>query len=148
VGTPHPAWLFRKLELARALERRPWPLDELRMLLGVDNEEDADAIVRSFGLRSNADGLYEVSEEEESRLLDVITREAARGRVQPEWDDTTPFDRLKSLLTTGEFPEAESDSWPYQSPSRSDRGFVSRARASRAIFKRLTFRSPRSIPPP
>jgi hypothetical protein len=93
------------LELARTLERKPWPLDELRMLLGVDSNADAEAILQIFGLRPNAEGLWELSEDEESRLLDLIAREAARGRLRDEWDDKTPFQRLKALLETGEFPE-------------------------------------------
>lgn len=93
------------LELARTLERKPWPLEELKMLLGLDSSADAEAILSIFGLRPNADGLYEISEDEESRLLDVIAREAARGRLQPEWDDKTPFERLKTLLETGDLPE-------------------------------------------
>lgn len=93
------------LELARTLERKPWPLEELRMLLGVDNDEDVAAIVGIFGLRPNADGLYELSEDEESRLLDVIAREARRA--QPDWDDETPLERLKTLLTTGDFPDRD-----------------------------------------
>jgi hypothetical protein len=89
--------------ISRLLERQPWTLPELRMLLGLPDEEAAKAVLALFGFTAGPDGLYRIGEDEEDRLLRLVEAEAFDlGPALLE--DPSLFNRLAHILRTGERP--------------------------------------------
>jgi hypothetical protein len=90
-------------ELVRTLERRPWSVADLRALLGVATDDDAQKLLRLFGFEPNADGDYVLSERQELRLLHTIGQEASLGGFDVTDDPERAKRRLATTLETGPF---------------------------------------------
>jgi hypothetical protein len=91
-------------ELLATLERRPWAPDDLRMLLGLASTHEAVELLEVYGFVPNQSGEYEMSDDEESRLLREIADEASRGRLDPEDPEFNTGERVRAALETGELP--------------------------------------------
>jgi hypothetical protein len=98
-------WVTRRggpRRVERTLERRPWPVSDLRALLGLETDEEAAALLSLFGFHPNDQGEYDIGEDAESRLLRQIAEAASRGDLSADDEQTRP--RLNAALETGELP--------------------------------------------
>jgi hypothetical protein len=86
------------------LERRPWPVDDVRMLLGLETPEDTETILQLYGFAPDDNGHYLPSADEESRMLHLIGQEAGWGGFDIDDPDADAAERLRSLLATGQLP--------------------------------------------
>jgi hypothetical protein len=96
-------------EIRRTIERRPWEPADMRMLLDLDTDEDAVAVLELFGSARNDDGTYALSESAEADLLRVLEREAIQLRNfgyqdLGDEDKQMVLERLRIILQTGQSP--------------------------------------------
>ena len=91
-------------ELLRMLERRPWPVDDVRMLLGFETPEDTQKILQLYGFAPDENGDYLPSADEEARMLHLIGQEAGQGGFDIGDPGADAAERLKALLATGQLP--------------------------------------------
>ncbi len=96
-------------DVLKTLEFQPWPVEELRMLLGLDTQDEAEKLLRSFGLRPNEQGLYEISKDQEAELLGLVAWETSYGDLSWSANSERAASRLATLLRTGELPPANFD---------------------------------------
>jgi hypothetical protein len=106
IETHYPEWVRRggsARNVSRTLERKPWSLEDLRMIMNVPTAQIAEDLLAVFGYDRTADGSYIVSESEEARILrladddvfNTFSAGATEAQLRP---------RLERLLETGEPP--------------------------------------------
>jgi hypothetical protein len=91
-------------QILRTLERRPWPLSDLRMLLGLDTDQEAADLLRALGFRPDERGDYVLSEDDESRILHLLGQEGGLGGFDVTDRSDWTQQRITTLLQTGELP--------------------------------------------
>lgn len=98
-GGPH--------QVRMMIERQPWAPEDLKALLGLEDTEDAIAVLELFGCTADSNGKYSLDDETESKLIRLAEDDAfsllrmgfGRHRVMRE---DMVSDRVKTLLETGE----------------------------------------------
>jgi hypothetical protein len=91
-------------EVRRTLERMPWVVGDLRILLGLDDDDETRKVLALFGLAAQDDGRYALSDDEERRMLHTISMEAAFGGFDFDADARWAQRRIVETLETGELP--------------------------------------------
>jgi hypothetical protein len=59
----------------RTIDRRPWTTDELRMIMGLRSDQEAEDLLALFGHEPDVAGEYAISESEEARILRLAEEE-------------------------------------------------------------------------
>ena len=104
-------WAVRRAgpsQILKTLERRPWTLDDLRMVLRLDNNEEAAELLALYGFVADERGVYEVSADWEL-VLHAVASDAAYTTVVPTLSHEGHAKRLRYLLETGELPDPWAD---------------------------------------
>lgn len=68
-------------DIIKTVEFRPWPVDDLRMLLGLDTAEETVAVLGLLGMTETSEGTYVLGAQDEARVLAVAAHEAARASL-------------------------------------------------------------------
>jgi hypothetical protein len=79
VAAHHDAWASRgggPGELRRLIERKPWDVEDLRMVMGLETSEEARAVLEIFGCAADPTGRYGLSADLEARILRLAEEEA------------------------------------------------------------------------
>lgn len=76
----------------------------LRIILGLETDTETAELLAGFGFGPNADGLYALSEDEESKILSLISQEAGWGGFEVAESEEWTVHRLSTVLQTGELP--------------------------------------------
>jgi hypothetical protein len=103
-------WQERGGDLTRVretLERKPWAPDDLRMIMNLQDEQEAKEILTLFGFEPAPSGLYEFSEDAEARLL-RLTQDDVFATIAGADPDLLQA-RLEKLVETGELPPVTFD---------------------------------------
>jgi hypothetical protein len=79
-------------------------VEDLRILLGLDNDDETRKVLALFGFAAQCDGRYALSDDEEQRLLHTISQEAGFGGFDFEADPAWSRQRIVETLETGELP--------------------------------------------
>jgi hypothetical protein len=104
-------WAARRAgpsQILKTLERRPWTLDDLRMILRLDSNAEAAELLALYGFVADERGMYEVSADWES-VLHAVASDAAYTTVVPTLSHEAHAKRLQHLLETGELPDPWAD---------------------------------------
>jgi hypothetical protein len=91
--------------MKRTIDRKPWRPSDLRIIMNLPTDADAEELLALFGHTPNSSGQYEISEDAEARLLrlaedDVFETLATGLDSAPEVIRA----RLQRILETGERP--------------------------------------------
>lgn len=109
IETHYPEWVERggsARNVSRTLERKPWSLEDLRMIMGVPTAQVAEDLLAVFGYERTSDGQYIVSESDETRIL-RLAEEDVFNTFFAGATDAELRPRLERLLETGELPPNE-----------------------------------------
>jgi hypothetical protein len=98
-------------QILKTIDRRPWALEDLRMVLGLASTEEAADLLVLYGFQPNNEGLYEISEAWE-RVLHVAATDAAYATTDPTLDPERHSERLLHLLKTGALPQVWEEDEP------------------------------------
>lgn len=104
-------WAERRagpVQILKTLERRPWTLDELRMILGLDSNQEAANVLALYGLTPTDKGVYELSADWEL-VLHAAATDAAYWAMYPTLGPDGHAKRLLHLVETGELPDPWDD---------------------------------------
>jgi hypothetical protein len=93
------AWAVRE-----TLERRPWTLDDLRIVMNLPSKQAAEEMLELFGFSRGASGEYDLGEDEEARLLRLAEDEVFYTLRMGLENESARLDRLKTLFRTGNAP--------------------------------------------
>jgi hypothetical protein len=99
-------------DIIKTVEFKPWPVDDLRILLGLDSLTETVAVLELLGLSAAGDGTYVISAKEEARVLAVVAHEAARASVafaDPDASAAQLRDAFSKLLDTWARGDAQDD---------------------------------------
>jgi hypothetical protein len=98
--------------VSRTLERKPWLLEDLRMIMNVPTLEVAEDLLVIFGFEPAEGDEYVVSESDEARILRLAEDDVFSTFIAGASDDELR-PRLERLLETGELPPYEPPSVPH-----------------------------------
>ena len=79
------------------------------MLLGLDSDEEARALLSLWGFLPDAEARYRLSDADESRILHAIGQEAGWGWLDPQEDPGRARRRVGGTLETGKMPDRLTD---------------------------------------
>jgi hypothetical protein len=95
-------------EVRKTISSRPWPLKDLRMVMGLDSPEEAEELLQLFGSVPNENGEYELGSDVETGLLQMAEDDAFQLISMSSGRDVSAAmvrDRLEFLLARGELAE-------------------------------------------
>jgi hypothetical protein len=89
--------------VARTLDRKAWLPDDLRVVMNVPTNQDAEDLLALFGHEPDSTGSFTIGEADEARILRLAEDDIFRTFVDGATDaEIRP--RLERLLETGESP--------------------------------------------
>jgi hypothetical protein len=100
-------------DILKTVALKPWPDDDLRVLLGLESEEETIALLRLLGMSQTAAGTYVLGADEEARVLLIAAHEAARASL-PFADPDASAEQLREAFgdlldswADGDLPESQ-----------------------------------------
>jgi hypothetical protein len=105
----YPEWVERggsARNVGRMLERKPWQLEDLRMIMNLPTAQAADDLLTVFGYERTEEGRYILSEAEEARIL-RLAEDDVFNTFFAGATDAQLRPRLEHLLETGRLPSDE-----------------------------------------
>jgi hypothetical protein len=110
-------WAQRRggpIEVRKTIGSRPWPPEDLRILMGLDTVKEAEDLLLLFGCVKNDDGMYELGDDMEAGILRLAEEDGFRLLSMSAAADTSEeviAERVKILLSGGGLEDLPKPRW-------------------------------------